>query len=153
MQTSLNTLIALTVRQLRQDSGLTQTQAAELIGMTNAGWGKIENGQATLSIDNLNKFCNIKQIDIKLSTLVNMAEEQAEILKIEGWSLDCEDREKDLLLQGLSMTKSGTANSSWSNIAGFANIQKSLPSVLAAAFFASTAIYKLFNENSKNEKK
>ncbi|MEL8184992.1 helix-turn-helix transcriptional regulator, partial [Escherichia coli] len=50
MKTSYLTILAFHIRDLREEKGITQLDIANKLGMTSAGWGKIENGKSALSV-------------------------------------------------------------------------------------------------------
>ncbi|WP_420789086.1 helix-turn-helix domain-containing protein [Shewanella algae] len=153
MNTSFNTVLALTIKQKREEQKLTQAQVAELMGMTSAGWGKIENGQATLSIDNIYKFCKLKEINISVSELIELAESQANELIKSGWVVSSLPTKKDdKLLWGYTFEKS---LSSGFNIkaafVGLTALSPVLGGVIAAAVMGAELASKVLGNTEDDE--
>ncbi|WP_052074733.1 helix-turn-helix domain-containing protein [Shewanella mangrovi] len=148
METSFNTVLALTIKQKREEQKLTQAQVAELMGMTSAGWGKIENGQATLSIDNIYKFCQLKEINIDVSSLINLAELRVKELTKAGWSVGTlPKREDDKLLWGYTFDKSLSSNLKVkAAFLGVAAVSPALGGIISAAVVGAELAGKFFEK-------
>lgn len=97
MKTSFMTILAFHIRDLRETKDITQAEIAEKLGMTSAGWGKVENGKSSLSVENLMKFC--KLIDNDAGSLIKSAQSTAKKLINQGWSVSYSQVEDDGLLE------------------------------------------------------
>ncbi|MEL4241583.1 helix-turn-helix transcriptional regulator [Shewanella xiamenensis] len=152
METSFSTILALTIKQIREDRKLTQSEVAELMGMSGAGWGKIENGQATLSIDNIDKFCKLPPISMKLSDLILKAESNCEVLGNNGWQvMFASSVTNDYLLKGLNMHRSLSEDilKKINESETAESVYKQLGSIFDAACNGAEMITKLFDSNNK----
>ncbi|HAT4984070.1 TPA: helix-turn-helix transcriptional regulator [Serratia marcescens] len=98
MKTSFLTLIAFHIRDLREEHGVTQAEIAKKLGMTSAGWGKVENGRSSLSVENLLKFCSV--LNVQVGDVFLFAERSARKLLSEGWSISYSSVNDDALIEG-----------------------------------------------------
>lgn len=98
MKTSFLTLIAFHIRDLREQHGITQAEIANKLGMTSAGWGKVENGKSALSVENLLKFCSV--LNVRVEDVLLFAERSARKLLSEGWSISYSVVIDDALIEG-----------------------------------------------------
>ncbi|MBI6136904.1 helix-turn-helix transcriptional regulator [Serratia plymuthica] len=98
MKTSFLTLIAFHIRDLREQNGITQAEIANKLGMTSAGWGKVENGKSALSVENLLKFCRV--LNVQVGDVLLFAERSARKLLSEGWSISYSVVIDDALIEG-----------------------------------------------------
>ncbi|EPR0413013.1 helix-turn-helix domain-containing protein [Enterobacter asburiae] len=101
MKTSFLTILAFHIRDLREARGLTQAEIAEKLGMTSAGWGKIENGKSSLSVENLMKFCKIAGVGV--NETISLAERSARELLRKGWAVSYSPVEDDNLMEGKNL--------------------------------------------------
>ncbi|HIG8873016.1 TPA: helix-turn-helix domain-containing protein [Raoultella terrigena] len=101
MKTSFLTILAFHIRDLREERGITQAEIAEKLGMTSAGWGKIENGKSSLSVENLMKFCKVAGIGTNETIL--LAEKSARELLNKGWAVSYSSVEDDNLIDGKNL--------------------------------------------------
>ncbi|CAL6811842.1 TPA: helix-turn-helix transcriptional regulator [Escherichia coli] len=109
MKTSYLTILAFHIRDLREEKGITQLDIANKLGMTSAGWGKIENGKSALSVENMLKFCKV--VDIDPCVLLNISTESARVLIEKGWVVSYSPVERDNLIDGKNIyTKLHTMN-------------------------------------------
>ncbi|HAT2866212.1 TPA: helix-turn-helix transcriptional regulator [Serratia marcescens] len=102
MKTSFMTILAFHIRDLREIKGITQAEIAEKLGMTSAGWGKIENGKSSLSVENLMKFS--KLINSDAGSLIKSAQSIAKQLINQGWSVSYSQVEDDGLLKAKTLS-------------------------------------------------
>lgn len=100
--TSHNTIIGLLLSNKRQELGLSQIDVSKKLGVTSAGWGKIEKGISTISIDNFFSACNA--LDISPAELIKNAEDTALELKADGWDISKKKVENDGLLWGTTVS-------------------------------------------------
>ncbi|MBX4507762.1 transcriptional regulator [Klebsiella oxytoca] len=97
MKTSFLTILAFHMRDIREEKGVTQAEIAEKLGMTSAGWGKVENGKSTLSVENLMKFC--KLVDIDAQKIFMISQKTAKDLIQNGWAVSYSQVENDGLIE------------------------------------------------------
>lgn len=109
-QTSVMTIIGLTLKELRLNKKITQSSIAKHIGITSAGWGKLENGKASLSVENMMLVCSF--LEISPTELLSSIEEQVNKLEESGWDVGIHRVDNDCLLIGkeLSAPLTSTAN-------------------------------------------
>jgi|SRR5699024_1767066 len=98
MKTSYLTILAFHIRDFREKYGVTQSDIASGLGITSAGWGKIENGKSSLSVENMMKFCKIINIDATI--LLDISTKSAKNLIKCGWSVSYSPVEDDNLIDG-----------------------------------------------------
>ncbi len=101
MKTSFLTILAFHIRDLRETRGITQAEIAEKLGMTSAGWGKIENGKSSLSVENLMKFCKVAGVGV--NETISLAEKSARELLNKGWAVSYSPIEDDNLIDGKNL--------------------------------------------------
>lgn len=101
MKTSYSTVLAFHIRDVRESLGITQAHIAEMLGMTSAGWGKIESNKSTLSVENLMKFCKVAKCDA--SKLIDTALRVSQNLRNIGWEVVFSQVENDDLITGKSI--------------------------------------------------
>jgi len=100
--TSYNTIIGLLLSNKRQNLGLSQIDVSKKLGVTSAGWGKIEKGLSTISIDNFFSACSA--LDLSPSELIKDAEDSVLRLKADGWYISKKKVDNDGLLWGTTMS-------------------------------------------------
>ena len=151
MKTSFLTILAFHMRDLREEKGITQAEIAEKLGMTSAGWGKVENGKSSLSVENLMKFCKLADTDAQ--KLLTLSQQTAKELIQEGWAVAYSQVENDGLIEARSFSvlanskvdsvlqraiKEGVDKSIASNVKGnilkYASIYASLSNILPIKF-------------------
>lgn len=103
MKTSMNTVLALAMKEIRTTQGYNQKAMADLLGMTNAGWGKVENGLTTISVEMLFRFG--KLVNMPPSHILVKVEETIKLLEKEGFEFTAASTDEDSLLQGYSWSK------------------------------------------------
>lgn len=70
-----------TLRQLRIDAGMTQTQLAERLAMTQAAVSKIESGSRAPSRDALNRWIELCGHSLEISGTPPLQEHERELLR------------------------------------------------------------------------
>lgn len=100
--TSVATILGFRLREIRENQNLSQATVASTLGMTNAGWGKLEKGINALSVDNLVSVCEL--FEIKPSELMKEVEKNIETLKKDGWDVSSKRVDQDALLTGWSLS-------------------------------------------------
>ena len=126
--TCYTTVLGLTLRELREQQGLTQAKMAEYVGMTSVGWGKLEKGLSALSVENL--ALATKHLKTRPSTLLALVEERIGLLENQGWTVK-EKRvgDEDGLMSGWDMSR----------VVGMAGVSVGLPTALLPGSAASVA--------------
>ena len=103
-ETSMTTIVGFTLREVRTDKKMTQSEIAKHLGMTNAGWGKIENGKTSLSLEKM--LCACKLMGISPVKLLEDSYNQMELLVHEGWVVHENRIDDDGLISGILLTNS-----------------------------------------------
>lgn len=103
-ETSLLTVMGLCLKELRMKREITQSEMAKHIGMTNAGWGRLENGKASLSVENMVLACHF--LDTTPENLFIEINEVTEKLKLQGWEVHIKRVEQDGLIAGRELESS-----------------------------------------------
>ena len=101
--TCYNTIISLLIRQYRETAGKSQKEMSEKLGITAAGWGKIEKGQSTISAGNVLHICNILSIAFGDFYAQVAATEKA--LEEEGWRVKRELQIEDDTLYQINLLR------------------------------------------------
>ncbi|OBU28934.1 helix-turn-helix domain-containing protein [Photobacterium kishitanii] len=102
-ETSVLTIMGLIFKELRLKKNITQSSIAEHIGMTSAGWGKLENGKASLSVENMMLVCSFLEISpIQLFSEIDILTKE---LEKEEWDININRIEKDCLIIGKDFEK------------------------------------------------
>lgn len=129
--TCYTTVLGITLRELREQQGLTQAKMAECVGMTSVGWGKLERGMSALSVENL--ALATKHLKTRPSTLLALVEERISQLENQGWTVK-EQRvgDEDGLISGLEMSR----------VAGIAGASVALPNFFPGVALISVMIDK-----------
>lgn len=97
-QTSVLTMMGLIFKESRLEKNITQSSIAKHIGMTSAGWGKLENGKASLSVENMMLVCSF--LEIPPTQLFSSIEILTKDLENEGWDVHINRIDNDGLLIG-----------------------------------------------------
>lgn len=140
MKTSFLTILAFHMRDLREEKGITQAEIAEKLGMTSAGWGKVENGKSSLSVENLMKFCKFADTDAQ--KLLTLSQQTAKELIQEGWAVAYSQVENDGLIEARGF--SVLANSKVDSVLQRAikeGVDKSIASKVKGNIFKYASIY------------
>ncbi|MEE8743373.1 MAG: helix-turn-helix transcriptional regulator, partial [Rahnella inusitata] len=106
MKTSFLTILAFHIRDIREDRGITQADVAEKLGMTSAGWGKVENGKSSLSVENLLKFCKVAGVGV--NETLTLSQQSARELLNKGWSISYSPVTDDNLIDGKNLASATT---------------------------------------------
>ncbi|MBN3135831.1 helix-turn-helix domain-containing protein [Pectobacterium punjabense] len=140
MKTSFLTILAFHMRDLREEKGITQAVIAEKLGMTSAGWGKVENGKSSLSVENLMKFC--KLVDSDAQKLLTLSQKTAKDLIQEGWAVSYSQVENDGLIEarGFSVLANSKVDSALQK-AIKEGVDKSIASNVKSNIFKYASIY------------
>lgn len=99
--TSNNSIVSRILTEKRKELGLSQVELSTKIGITKSGWGKIEKGQSTISIDNYISSC--EALKVSPSELFKEIEKASQELKDLGWEISPKKVEDDGLLWGEAM--------------------------------------------------
>lgn len=108
VETSLMTVMGLCLKELRLKREKTQSDLATYIGMTNAGWGKLENGKASLSVENLMLVC--EYLNMEIDTFFSYINKIKEDLESKGWCVQIKRVENDGLILGREFYKFSNRN-------------------------------------------
>ncbi|HCM0490484.1 helix-turn-helix transcriptional regulator [Vibrio sp. 1580] len=103
-ETSLVTIIGLCLKELRVSKKITQSDMADHIGMTNAGWGRLENGKASISVENMALAC--EYLLVSLEDMFFNINRVSEGLKNEGWIVHTRRIDNDGLIIGREIESS-----------------------------------------------
>ena len=141
--TTVNTIISLLLKQARENAGLSQTDISKRLNITSAGWGKIEKGQSSISVDNL--FASCRELGISPEVLIRKAEKLSKELKSDGWHIEQKRVEEDGLLIGSNLNKSMSTT-------GLFSVATSA-TVAGGILGAALSGYKLYEMAKKEEKK
>lgn len=95
-ETSTTTVLGYLFEERRKNLRKTQKDIAEKLGITSAGWGKIEHGKSSLSVENM--FVACEALDIKPIQLMTNLDAFIEILETEGWTIHTKKIENDGLI-------------------------------------------------------
>ncbi|MGR5238631.1 helix-turn-helix transcriptional regulator [Vibrio alfacsensis] len=138
-ETSLLTVIGLCLKELRIKREITQGEMAKHIGMTNAGWGRLENGKASLSVENMIRACHF--LDMTPQDFLIETSEISERLKSNGWQVHDQRIETDCLIAGREVEASyeKIAGTSYTNLPS-AGVACSSPSFLMSIAVSSGAV-------------
>lgn len=102
--TCYNTIISLTIKGFRESSKKSQKEMAELLGITSAGWGKLEKGKSTISASNVLLICDI--LEVSFEDFYGQVSETAANLRRDGWDIEKELKlDEDTLYQIGTMSK------------------------------------------------
>jgi len=149
--TTVNTITSLLLKEQREGLELSQTDVSKMMNITSAGWGKIEKGQSTISLDNL--FHSCAALGISPSDIINKAENVQKQLQADGWRISAKKTEEDGLLAGSRMTSSLVAGLGFglaALIPGGGAIRGAL--MASSAIASAITAYKLIEEASSKEK-
>ena len=102
-ETSVLTIMGLIFKELRLKKNITQSSIAKHIGMTSAGWGKLENGKASLSVENMMLVCSF--LDISPIQLFSQIDILTKELEKEEWNINRNRIERDCLIIGKDFEK------------------------------------------------
>lgn len=102
-ETSVLTIMGLIFKELRLKKNITQSSIAKHIGMTSAGWGKLENGKASLSVENMMLVCSF--LDISPIQLFSQIDILTKELEKEEWNINLNRIERDCLIIGKDFEK------------------------------------------------
>ena len=106
-ETCMAIVLALTLKEIRIEKEIKQSAVAEGLGMTTAGWGKLENGKTLISVENMDCACSVLEVSpIKLLERVNT---QIDFLKTKGWKINNKRVTNDGLVLGLAVYGKMTA--------------------------------------------
>jgi len=100
-ETSVATVVSFTLKAARLNARIPQSEIAKKIGMTNAGWGKVENGRTSLSLENMLLAC--KSLEISAVNLLKDSYIQVELLKQKGWIVHDNRINDDGLVRGTKL--------------------------------------------------
>jgi transcriptional regulator with XRE-family HTH domain len=103
-ETSALTIMGLLLKEARLEKKETQSSISKYVGMTNAGWGRLENGKSSLSVENMMLACDFLEMTPNL-LFININRITSE-LKNDGWSVDISNVENDGLLIGRDLESS-----------------------------------------------
>jgi len=104
------TVLALTLKEIRMEKGMKQSAVAEYLGMTTAGWGKLENGKTLLSVESMDCACSA--LGLSPIKLLERVYEQIDLLKHKGWEVRDKRTDNDGLILGLGIPESLVASAS-----------------------------------------
>ncbi|WP_447071754.1 helix-turn-helix domain-containing protein [Shewanella indica] len=127
MKTTVNTVLALAMKEIRAEQGYNQKAMADLLGMTSAGWGKVENGLTTISVDMVFRFGTC--VNWPPSHILEKVEQSVDLLKKEGFEFTATSTEQDSLLGGYSLSKASGGN--WSSLPSIDGLSFSTVSLAA----------------------
>jgi transcriptional regulator with XRE-family HTH domain len=103
-ETSMLTIMGLFLKEARLEKKETQSSISKHVGMTNAGWGRLENGKSSLSVENMMLACDfLEMTPSALFTKINNIKNE---LEIEGWNVNVSNVENDGLLIGRDLESS-----------------------------------------------
>lgn len=151
--TSFSTILGLTIKEKREQSGKTQKNMAEALGMSVGGWNHLENGSNSITVARLFEVCKILGLDPvnvmqQLSTTVEQLEK-------DGWEINytskSESDVQDALLTGSSLSQNAAISSMLAGIIPTGvGLAAGIPGVIAAAVGAY-AIFETLNKNRDKE--
>ncbi|PHS23050.1 MAG: hypothetical protein COA84_11645 [Robiginitomaculum sp.] len=103
-ETSVLTIMGLLLKEARLEKKETQSSISKHVGMTNAGWGRLENGKSSLSVENMMLACEFLGLTPN-SLFINVNDIAGE-LRLEGWIVNISNVENDGLLIGRDLDSS-----------------------------------------------
>ena len=100
-ETCMATILSLTLKEIRIEKGIKQSVIAEYLGMTTAGWGKLENAKTLLSVENM--YCACSALEISPIQLLERVDKIINLLKTGGWEIRDKRTDYDGLIIGLGI--------------------------------------------------
>lgn len=85
---SIASIATVLLRQFRMEQNISKSRFAEMSGLSNSGWAKIEAGQSAVSLATVHRIADA--FDISLATIFQAIEASEFYLYEQGWQITSE---------------------------------------------------------------